>query len=152
KIKSEAVQAKGEQVPLPWVGKDQERLQLTGWIMAPQGNEVTVTAPVAGYIRPPVKPKGALPIAGHSAAEGQELFTIQPVLAPLEALQFATLKRGVEGELKKAEAGLKLAKVELKRTLDLFQQKIKQQQDVDLAETKLRYAEEDLTVAQDKLE
>src|SRR5262249_8895137 len=56
------------------------------------------------------------------------------------------------GELKKAQAGLQLARIEMKRTLELFRQKIKQQQDVDLAETKLKYAEEDLTVAKDKLE
>ncbi len=152
KIKSEAVQAKGEKVPLPWVGEVQERLQLTGWIMAPQGNEVTITAPVAGYVRLPSKTDTALPIAGRTATAGQELFTMQPVLTPLEALQFAMLKRGVEGELKKAEADVKLAKVERKRTLDLFAQKIKQQQDVDLAEKKLQHAEEDLSVAKDKLE
>jgi RND family efflux transporter MFP subunit len=120
--------------------------------MAPQGKEVTVTAPVAGYVRVPAKGDGAMPIVGHTATKDQKLFIMKPVLAPLEALQFATLKRGVEGELKKAQAGLQLAKVELKRTLDLFRQKIKQQQDVDLAETKLKYAEEDLTVARDKLE
>lgn len=154
KIRSEPVKprGKGQQAPLPWVGEVQERLQLTGWVMAPQGKEVTVTAPVAGYVRLPPKGDGATVVAGRPATAGQELFTMQPVLTPLEAVQLAMLKRGVEGELKKATAGLELAKIERKRTLDLFQQKIKQRQDVDLAETKLKYAEEDLTVAKDKLE
>src|SRR5262249_28915816 len=152
KIRSEPVKSlvKGQKAPLPWVGEVQERLQLTGWIMAPQGKEVTVTAPVAGYVRLPGKGDGAMPIVGHAAAKDQRLFIMEPVLAPLEAVQFVLLKRGVEGELKKAQAGLQLARIEMKRTLELFRQKIKQQQDVDLAETKLKYAEEDLTVAKDK--
>src|SRR5438067_1233699 len=29
----------------------QEKLALTGWIMAKQGNEVTITAPVAGFVQ-----------------------------------------------------------------------------------------------------
>src|SRR5205807_4822713 len=44
----------------------QERLPFTGWVMVKQGNEVTVTAPVAGYVIDPGK-DGALPVAGLPA-------------------------------------------------------------------------------------
>src|SRR5262245_3356996 len=61
----------------------QEQLPLTGWIMAKQGNEVTITAPVAGYVRA----ASAIPVAGLSVPQGQELFTLEPVLTPIEQIQ-----------------------------------------------------------------
>jgi len=83
----------------------QEQLPLTGWVMAKQGNEVTITAPVAGYIRA----AATLPVAGLSVPQGQELFTLEPVLTPLEQIQLAALLRGVESELAKARASVTAA-------------------------------------------
>src|SRR5262245_3364618 len=38
-------------------------LTLPGWIAIKQGNEVTLTAPVAGYVRAPSNKNGDLPVA-----------------------------------------------------------------------------------------
>ena len=52
----------------------QEQIPLTGWIMAKQGHEVTVTAPVAGYVRDPASGRSA-PVSGLNVQNGQELLT-----------------------------------------------------------------------------
>src|SRR5262245_61349454 len=52
----------------------QARLALTGWVMAKQGNEVVMTAPVAGYVRF----GDHVPIAGEKVRNGQELVHLEP--------------------------------------------------------------------------
>jgi hypothetical protein len=49
----------------------QERLPFTGWVMVKQGNEVAITAPVAGYVTDPGK-DGALPVAGLPVKVGRK--------------------------------------------------------------------------------
>lgn len=56
----------------------------TGWVMARQGNEVTVTAPVAGYVLDPAA--GRCPAAGTAVTKGQELARLKPVLSPVEEI------------------------------------------------------------------
>src|SRR5438128_11079632 len=50
-ISPEAYKSLGIQAQPIKTGPVQEHLALTGWIMAKQGHEVTLTAPVAGYVR-----------------------------------------------------------------------------------------------------
>jgi hypothetical protein len=65
----------------------QEHTQLTGWVMAKQGHEVTVTAPVAGYVREPADAKGC-PVPGVAVSQGQQLLSLEPVLSPVEQIQW----------------------------------------------------------------
>jgi RND family efflux transporter MFP subunit len=128
----------------------QERLPFTGWVMVKQGNEVTVTAPLAGFVADPGK-GGALPVAGLPVKKGQELFQLEPVLSPVEQIQMAALKRDMEKDLTKAQEMVTVSTLELQRVEKLFKQKIRQEQDVEQARAKLRSAEADLEGAKDKL-
>jgi multidrug efflux pump subunit AcrA (membrane-fusion protein) len=127
----------------------QETAEFTGWITIPQGREVTLTAPVAGYVRK-AKSGQAGPIAGLPVAIKQELFQLEPVLTPVEELQMAALKRDVDSDLAKADTSVKFAKAELKRCQHLHGQGLKGQQDVDKAQEHLDQAEESLRAAKDK--
>jgi cobalt-zinc-cadmium efflux system membrane fusion protein len=132
------------------VEKIQERQSFTGWVMVKQGNEVTLTAPVAGYVVDPGK-DGALPIVGLPAKKGQELFQLDPVLTQVEQIQIAGVKRDMEKDLAKAQDMVRQSKIELDRMEKLVKEKIRQAQDVELARVKLSSAEADLEGAKDKL-
>jgi RND family efflux transporter MFP subunit len=128
----------------------QERLTLTGWIMAKPGHEVTVTAPAAGYVRLP-KGQNRAPTAGERVTAEQGLLVLEPVLTPVDQIQLAALKRGVESELAKAKSSLQTATAENQRIRDLHAQKLRSEQDVEQAQKALDHAKEDLAAAQDKL-
>jgi RND family efflux transporter MFP subunit len=127
--------------------KVQEQVPLTGWVMVRQGNEVTMTAPVAGYVR---EAPGQQPAAGQTVRAGQDLFFIDPVLSPLEQIQLAALKRGIENELAKARESLVAAEAELNRVVDLHRQGLRGTQDVEQARVRHRHAREDIAAAEDK--
>jgi RND family efflux transporter MFP subunit len=129
-------------------GPVQEHLTLTGWVMARPGNEVTVTAPLAGYVRA-ANGRG-VPVAGLAVAAGQELVQLEPVLAPLEQVQLAALKRGYESELTKAREAVAVAQSEYDRVKDLVLQKLRGQQDLEQAHARLKSVQEDLAAALDK--
>ena len=131
--------------------KVQEFVQLTGWIMAPQGKEVTITSPVAGYVRLSNKQKRS-PMRGEVVEADVELFTLEPVLSPVEEIQLKILKQGVESELKKALATFENAEKELKRTKDLKEKGLRGQQDLEQAQVRFDLAEEDLKSARKKQE
>jgi cobalt-zinc-cadmium efflux system membrane fusion protein len=126
----------------------QEQLHLPGWVMVPQGREVTLTAPLAGYVR--AAPDG-VPLAGLPVKQGQRLFAIEPVLSPLEGIQLATLKRGVENELAKAREGVSVAQKEMTRLTGLRKIKLRAEQDIEQAQARLENAREDLKAARDKI-
>lgn len=125
-----------------------ETVELPGWVMARQGREVTVTAPVAGYVRAPKD--GEVPIPGLPVKQGRELLVLEPVLAPLDQIQLAALKRGVESELAKANEAVTVAASEWERVKDLHRQKLRGQQDLEQAQARLNQAKEDLAAATDK--
>jgi hypothetical protein len=87
----------------------QEHLTLTGWVMAQQGNEVSVTAPVAGYVRAASPSTGWLGV-GLTLNPGRQLLQIEPVLSPVEQIQMAALQRGVEAEFSKAKENVELVR------------------------------------------
>jgi RND family efflux transporter MFP subunit len=118
--------------------------------MVPPGNEVTLTAPVAGYVL--AAEQGPAPTPGKTVADSQVLFRVRPVLSPLEQIQLATLKRGVESELTKARESVALAEKEFKRITDLVEQKLRSQQELEQVGTRLQHANEDLKSAKDKLD
>jgi RND family efflux transporter MFP subunit len=128
----------------------QERVTLTGWVMAKPGHEVTVTAPAAGYVRLG-KGQTQAPTAGAAIKADQELLVLEPVLAPVEQIQLAALKRGVESELAKAKASVQTATSEYQRLRDLQAQNLRSLQDVEQAQKIFEHAKEDLAAAQDKL-
>ncbi len=121
-------------------------LSLSGWVMAKQGNEVTVTAPVAGYVRA----AKSVPVVGTAVQAEQELFLLEPVLTPVDQIQLAALKRGVEGELAKAREQLHVAESEMSRTQDLVRQGLRSQQEIEIARAKQKAAKEDRAAAEDK--
>jgi multidrug efflux pump subunit AcrA (membrane-fusion protein) len=71
-------------------------------------------------------------------------------LSPLEQVQLAALKRGIENEVAKARESITVAESELKRVQDLHQQKLRGQQDVEQARGRLNLAKADLDSAVDK--
>jgi RND family efflux transporter MFP subunit len=146
-LSATAVQKQGIQSAPVTIKHVQEHLPLTGWVMVRQGNEVTLTAPVAGYVR---EAGARLPIIGQDIATDQAVLAIEPVLSPIEQIQFATLKRGVENELAKARESLAAAESELNRVLELAKQGLRGQQDVEQARVRHQHAKEDLAAAQDK--
>ncbi len=127
----------------------QEQMLVSGRLMVPQGREVTIAAPVSGYVRAPGK-KG-VPIQGLEVEEKQPLFLLEPVLAPIEKIQMATLKRGVENELAKAREGVTVAEADVERMTDLHRQKLRSQQDLEQARARHKNAQEDVESARDKL-
>ncbi len=145
----EAVTSLGVQSRLVRNERVQERLQLPGWVMARQGHEVTVTAPVAGYVRGP-RAADVAPVPGLPVRQGQELFLLEPVLSPVEQVQVAALRRGVESDWVKARDSLAAADKEQQRTEDLYRQKLRGEQDVEQARVRLGHAREDLAAAEDK--
>jgi RND family efflux transporter MFP subunit len=135
----------------------QQRLSLPGWIVVKQGNEVTLTAPVAGYVRAVENGDGSRknykePLAaGVSITRGHKLFLIQPVLTPLEQIQLASLQRSVRNELNKAMASVLAARNEVNRIRGLKEQGLRGQQDLEQANARLKHAEEDEAAARFKL-
>lgn len=130
--------------------KVRDHLSLTGWIMAKPGQEVVLTAPVAGYVGRPAAP-ASLPFPGQKVEEGQELLSMQPVLSPLEQLQLVSLQRVVQNDLAKAKESVTVADAELKRVTDLHKQGLRGTQDVEQAQARLKFAKEDQAAAEDKL-
>lgn len=128
----------------------QDQRPLTGWIMARPEHEVTLTAPVGGFIRATGN-AGTFPIAGLAVEDKQPLLMLEPVLSPLEQIQLAALKRGVENEEAKARESVTVADSELRRMQELFGQKLRGQQDVEQARARLQHARADLAAARDKL-
>lgn len=125
----------------------QDHKQLLGWIVPQQGLEVSLTAPVSGYVRA----AAATPVPGKAVKGKETLLSLDPVLSPLETLQLAALKRGVENELAKAQESLQVAESELSRTEELVKQKLRGQQELEQAQARMRHAKEDLEAARDKL-
>lgn len=130
--------------------KVQERLKLTGWIIPKPGNEVSITAPVAGHVRLPADAK-SLPVPGTSVEQDAVLFNLDPVLSPVEQVQLAALKLGVESELVKAEESLRVAQNELKRVQELYAKKLRGQQELEQAQAQVKFADADLKSAKEKL-
>jgi membrane fusion protein, heavy metal efflux system len=128
----------------------QDQRLLTGWVMPRPGNEVTVTAPVSGYVRAPAAP-ATLPAAGLAVAQGQELFRLEPVLAPLEQTQLSVLVRTIESDLTKARENVDKDRKELQRIEELVKQKLRGERDLELAQTQLRVSSADLAAAEEKL-
>ena len=108
----------------------QETFELTGWIMAKPGCEVTVTASVPGYVLELPRPL-AMPVPGQVVRVGQPLFRIRPVLSSVEEIQLATMKRNVELDRAKADVALDNATKELNRFKPLVDMGIKQQQELE---------------------
>jgi RND family efflux transporter MFP subunit len=125
-----------------------ERLALTGWIMAKPGNEVTLTAPATGYVH---FAKDRAPIAGDVVAVKDELLTLDPELSPIEKIQVAALKTTIESDLVKARTTLKKAEIDLARTEKLLKDMAKNQQDVEQCQTAVDHAKEDVAAATKKL-
>ncbi len=123
-----------------------EHAARAGWLIAPPGKEVTLTAPVSGYLR-----AASPPIAGMPVKLEQELFSLRPILSPLEQVQLAALRRGVISEQIKAEQNVAVAKTELKRIHDLKALRTQQELEEAQAQARLKSAEEDLKAAKDKL-
>jgi RND family efflux transporter MFP subunit len=109
----------------------QERLSLTGWIMAKPGNEVVLTAPAAGYVKL-LNGKG-FPIAGDPIGKGQGVLAIDPVYSPVEQIQVLALQSSVESEWIKAKTTLKTAESDYKRISDLHEQNLRSKQEYELA-------------------
>src|SRR5262249_2900141 len=126
----------------------QERLTLTGWIMAKPGQEVTITAPAAGYVR---LSKGQAPIAGEAVTASQELLVLEPGLTPVDQTQLAILKSGVENELTKAKTNLDNASKDYERIRGLHEKSLKSDQDLEQAQKVFENAKADHTTAQAKL-
>ena len=75
------------------VEDDDERLILTGWIMAKPGHEVTLTAPSAGYVK--ITKGKSFPSAGDPVDPEKELVLLEPVLSPAEKIQADALERSI---------------------------------------------------------
>jgi multidrug efflux pump subunit AcrA (membrane-fusion protein) len=129
--------------------EEHEQLTMTGWIMAKPGNEVTLTAPAAGYVHW-IKGQHVL-IAGEPVKANEELLRLEPVLSPVEQIQVAALKRSIESDLIKGQQTLENAQVEYDRTVALLKKDVRTKQDVELALKALDHAKEDVAAAKAKL-
>ena len=127
--------------------KVQERIAFTGWIMPRPGSEIHLTAPVGGIVRVAKE----LPLPGKVYEKDQVVFHLEPVLTPIEEIQLASLKRGIESEAARAKENVTVNRSELDRTEELFRQKLRAKQDVEQAQAKLKIAQEELAAAQEKL-
>ena len=125
-----------------------ERRALTGWIMAKPGNEVTLTASIAGYVH---FPKDRAPIAGNTVTVKDELLTITPVLSPLDQIQLDSTKITFETELAKAQTRLENAGIELTRTKNLIEANGANKRDLEQAQEKFDNATAEVTGATRRL-
>lgn len=135
-----------------------ERITLTGWVMARPGNEVTLTAPTAGYVHFTrngiFSRKTFVPVPGDAIAAGQELLVLEPVLSPVEQIQVGALKRGIESDLVKADTTLTNAESDYQRIKSLFQDeknRLRSEQDYEKAKQARDHAREEFKAAQEKL-
>ena len=129
------------------IGEVNERLALTGWIMAKPGHEVTLTAPSAGFVRF----RKTAPIPGATISAKQDILDLEPVLTPVEKIQVASLERSVQSDLTKAETTLKVADTEYQRVKGLHTQKLKSDQELEQARKAFDHAVEEKKAAEDKL-
>ncbi len=128
----------------------QAHADLTGWVTPKQGHEVTLTAPVPGYVLDPARDR-LLPIVGQMVQADDVLLRIRPQLSPVEIVQVDLLKNGVELEVTKAKETLKLAGMEYERTYDLSKSGLAQQQDLDQKAMRLKHAQKDFEAAESKM-
>jgi cobalt-zinc-cadmium efflux system membrane fusion protein len=131
----------------------QDQLRLTGWVMAPPGREVTLTAPVAGIIRE-VK-AGAAPFAGMPIdTNNRTLLQLQPTFTPLEEVQYEKLRLDLLSDHVRAEKGVAQARAEVEHIKEQVARGVKSEQDLDLkkARINLERAEAELAYADQKLE
>lgn len=125
-------------------------LSRTGWIMPRPGNEITLTAPAAGFVDMG-RQQSSFPVPTQDVPADVELLTLRPVLTPLEQIQLASLKRTADSDLAKARSSLKVASSEYQRIQKLHGQGLRGQQDLDQAHKSLIHAQEDVQAAEDKL-
>ncbi len=123
-----------------------EHRELTGWVIAPQGDEVPLTAPVPGIVRAGKKP----PVPGMMVEQGWELFSLEPVVPPLDRVQLASLRRTVDSDVIKATESVRVAQREFDRIKELFDQKLRSEQEFEQAKQRLAHAKEDLAAATDR--
>jgi len=121
----------------------------TAYVMPRPEDSVTISAPVPGVIS--AARKSAFPVPGQKLTAGQGTLELQPVVAPLDAVQIAVLKRGVESEWKKAKEKVTVVENEVKRLRELVEQKLRGQPELEDAEARLAQAKEDINAASDKL-
>jgi RND family efflux transporter MFP subunit len=136
----------------------QEQRELTGWVVLPPGREVTITAPIPGIVRE--LKGGSMPVPGSQVSPGREqlghnseahgLFQLEPMVAPLDRIQLATLRRSIESDLAKARETVTVAESELKRVRELHEQRLRSLQDLEQAQARLSHAAADLAAATDK--
>jgi membrane fusion protein, heavy metal efflux system len=130
----------------PTVETTQERIELPAWVHVPPGREVTLAAPVPGYVRQ----RKETPVPGSAVKAGDGLLTLEPVLAPLDHIQLAALKRGIDSDVLKARESVAVAEAEVKRVTDLFEQKLRGKQDLEQAKARLAHSNADLEAATEK--
>jgi hypothetical protein len=93
----------------PRLKEVQEQVRLTGWVMAPPGRDVTLTARTAGIVRalpahrwfeksrPPV-----LLYPGQTVRQEQALLILAPTLTAMESVQRNVLRAEIETDIAKA--------------------------------------------------
>ena len=88
-----------------------EDLTLTGWVMAIPGREVTLRAPVTGFVLPPIDRQ--LPRMGDTVSEGAQLAQLGAFVSPQEQTQFVIAKEEADSIIEQSRVTMTLVKQQL---------------------------------------
>jgi RND family efflux transporter MFP subunit len=90
-----------------------DTLATTGWLEATSGSEVTVKAPLAGFV---TESRGQrLPTLGQVVDKKERLVSLQVFLTPLEIAQLVSSKEDVDIAIEQSRVSMKLAQEQLER-------------------------------------
>jgi len=88
----------------------------TGWLEVPQGGEVVLRAPVAGFLAK--AGNGRLPVLGEKVPKSGPCAVVQMFLSPLEISQLVVAKEDADIQIQQSQVTMQLAEAQLRRLKD----------------------------------
>ena len=148
-LSEDAVQRLGIKVA-PVVEKTVQRTRVFGGeIMVPPGQSVMVAAPWSGTLSVGNSAKSLSP--GMAVQQGETIFMIQPVVSAEQGIQLAQLQIEARQRVEAAQIEWDATNLELNRAKQLLQDRAGSQQAVDVAEAKVKLAQQALESAKTTL-
>jgi len=136
----------------PVAEKNVERAHVFGGeIVTPPGQSVVVAAPWSGTLLSSDPATVLLP--GMAVKQGETIFMIQPVLsAEIQRIQLPQMLLDARQRVEAAQIELEAENLEWNRAKQLLEDRAGSQQAVDMAETKVKLAQQTLETAKSNLE
>ena len=115
-----------------------------GEAMIPIGQAITVSAPLAGVLKPAQE---TLPMPGQTVKKGQTILHLLPLVPPEGLVNLTTAKVDADGQVESAQTQVRSAKIALDRATRLLQSEAGSKKAVDDAQAQFDLAQKTLDAA-----